>query len=142
MATSAAWEQEQRVLRLEQERQVPLPREQEQELLQQVWAGKRLPQSLPLPQSPPPHSLHSSSSTCVQEQQRQQQQRGLLQQVWAQKQPAKLPPIYSPSSSTTACARERQERQLLRQAQLTLPLVQQVLVRQEAPHGCQHHNWQ
>ena len=55
---------------------MPLPREQEQELLQQVRVGKRLLQSLPLPQSLLPHSLPSLSSTCVQEQ--QQQQRGTI----------------------------------------------------------------
>ena len=55
---------------------MPLPREQERELLQQVWVGKRLLQSLPLPQSPPPHSSPSLSSTCVREQ--QQQQRGTI----------------------------------------------------------------
>ena len=117
---------------------MPLPREQERELLQQVRAGKRLPQSLPLPQSPLPHSSPSSSSTCVREQ--QQQQRGIFQQVWAQKQPAQLPPISSPTSSTT-CARE-QERQLLQRAQVTLPLVLQEAPQQEALCGCQHHLWQ
>ena len=76
---------------------MPLPWVHEWELLQQVRAGKQLTQSLPLPQSPPPHSS------------------------LVQKQPAQLPQISLPSLSNS-CVWE-QKRQLLQQAQVPLPHV-------------------